>query len=530
MIASVNAAAPLRRVVADRVCRWWIIVAAAWLALFAGLVALYRDSEAGSLFVGDIVYLVPLAAGATAALIAARRLTGRHRRFWLLLSIAWCAQLAGECVWAGYDYLSDSGAPQPSAADVGYLTSSVTMLAALMTGFGGVSALRRWRGLLDTAIIVLGVGAAVWCLAIRPQWSPQLGPADVVTLTYPVFDTAQLCCLLIIGAAGHSRIPLPVRLVGLSSAVNALSDLVYTCLSISTGYEPGGWLDVGFEAASVCGLVAALIAVRVPEPPAEPLTFDRGLALTPVLFSSAVVFTLLVTEKVRTGVVDDTTLTVSGMLFVGVLFRQHLFTRDRAALAEQLRQALLEQQRLAVTDSLTGLHNRRYFTEQLLAWPDREDLGPISVIVVDLDHFKRINDTYGHLNGDAVLRQSAELIVSACRPTDLVARWGGEEFVIMLPGTSGPEAEVIAERVRRTIATDPVPTGEGMVPVTASIGVATGDPRGGEALVESADKALYQAKRSGRNRVVMASVTADGSRAGGQTASATRLRPAPLAR
>jgi two-component system cell cycle response regulator len=493
---------PLRGVLADRVCRRWIILAAAWLAGYVVLTGLTRHSEAGSRFVGDILYLVPLAAAVAGTTVAARRLNGRHRTFWRLLAVAYTAQLLGECAWGSYDYLSSDGPPQPSVADAGYLIASVTTLVAVLVGFGGASALRRLRGLVDTMIIVLGVGAAAWHTVIQPQLSPDLGPADLVNLAYPVLDTALICCVLIIGLGGHTRIPVSVRLVGLAGGINAVCDLAYTYLSLNDEYDSGSWVDAGFSAAILCGFVAAVVGVRRPEPPAEPLSFDRGMTLTPVLLSSAVVFILLATQKTRTGDVDTTTLTISGVLFLGVLFRQYLFTADRATLAEQLRRAMLEQQRLAVTDSLTGLHNRRFFTEQL-AGRHHDDTSPSSVLVIDLDHFKQINDTYGHLHGDVVLQEAAARISAGLRPADLVARWGGEEFVVLLPATSEPEARSIAERIRQRIAGTPVPLRAAAVPITASIGVATHPHGDSDMLVEHADQALYEATRTGRDRVTV---------------------------
>ncbi|MEU8819296.1 GGDEF domain-containing protein [Actinoplanes sp. NPDC048796] len=491
----------MSRTFPDRVCRRWVLLAATWLVGYFVLIAATKDSESGRLFVGDILYLVPLAGSVAVALVAARRLTGRHRTFWSLLTIAYTAQLLGEGVWSGYDYLAGDDFTQPLLADVGYLTASAVTLVAVLVGFGGASALRRLRGLVDTAIIVLGVGAAAWHTVIRPQLSADLNLTDLINLTYPVLDTAMICCVLIIGAGGHTRIPLAVRLVGISCGINAVCDLAYTYVSVNTEYDSGGWLDAAFSVGIVCNFVAAIVAIRQPEPPAEPRSFDRGLNLTPVLLSSAAVFTLLASQKARTGNVDTTTLAISGVLFIGVLFRQYLFTADRTALAEQLRQAVEEQQRLAVTDSLTGLHNRRYFTEELAARQAGGALHPAALLVVDLDHFKSVNDTYGHLQGDVVLREAAARIAAALRPGDLVARWGGEEFVVLLPDTPEAEATGVAERIRRQVAAQPVRLTTGPVSVTASLGVATSRHGTDSMLVERADQALYEAKRSGRDRV-----------------------------
>jgi diguanylate cyclase (GGDEF)-like protein len=123
--------------------------------------------------------------------------------------------------------------------------------------------------------------------------------------------------------------------------------------------------------------------------------------------------------------------------------------------------------------------------------------------MLDIDHFKKINDTYGHQAGDEVIREVVQRLSAAGRPGDLLARYGGEEFVLLLPDV-GDDAAAIAERLRAGVAGSPVGTAAGEVPVTISIGVAHLDPAERiDALLARADACLYQAKNSGRNRVVL---------------------------
>jgi len=167
-----------------------------------------------------------------------------------------------------------------------------------------------------------------------------------------------------------------------------------------------------------------------------------------------------------------------------------------------LREAAASAERIASIDALTGLTNRRSFEERAEA-PFRfcqRNALPIAAVVIDLDHFKQINDTRGHGVGDEAIRHCATLIQSGLRRSDLSCRWGGEEFVVLLPGTSLAQAAVVAEDIRATIAQTPVPTDEGPLRVTASLGVAEGGETL-EALIHQADLALYRAKREGRNRV-----------------------------
>jgi two-component system cell cycle response regulator len=171
--------------------------------------------------------------------------------------------------------------------------------------------------------------------------------------------------------------------------------------------------------------------------------------------------------------------------------------------------------RLATTDTLTGLLNRRAFLDAL----DRENLlsqrhtYPWSLLLLDADHFKRVNDTHGHAAGDAVLQGFARVLTKVARRSDIVGRWGGEEFVVALPHTGASGARIAAERVRRAIAEEsfPIPGGEPLR-MTASVGIATAVKSVAiDSIVGAADQAMYAAKARGRNRVELASPDTEGS-------------------
>lgn len=165
----------------------------------------------------------------------------------------------------------------------------------------------------------------------------------------------------------------------------------------------------------------------------------------------------------------------------------------------------------ATHDELTGLWNRGAILDLLkreLVRAQREGTA-VGVLLADLDHFKNINDTYGHLAGDAVLRESAQRISAAVRSYDAVGRYGGEEFLILLAGCEDDQDMMKqAERIRATVGGGPVPTSEGEIPITLSLGVAAStDFQEPEAILRAADAALYRAKRAGRNRAELACIT-----------------------
>ncbi len=169
---------------------------------------------------------------------------------------------------------------------------------------------------------------------------------------------------------------------------------------------------------------------------------------------------------------------------------------------------------MATLDELTRLHNRRYLTTYLAREFERaQSTGKaLSLMVLDVDHFKAVNDTYGHASGDLVLVELGRRMLQATRSTDLAARYGGEEFVVVMPETDITVACAVAERLRQAIGDSPFPAGEGnpQLPITISIGVAAMSPEVStpDALFRAADDALYKAKGAGRNRVLAAGVEA----------------------
>ncbi len=163
----------------------------------------------------------------------------------------------------------------------------------------------------------------------------------------------------------------------------------------------------------------------------------------------------------------------------------------------------------ATHDPLTGIWNRAAILDLLareLERSKREETS-MSIVIIDLDHFKQINDTYGHLAGDRVLRETTQRIRSSIRAYDAIGRYGGEEFLVIFPGCDASKALKQAERLRLCICKEQIQLEEGHISLTISLGVAVSTPtsrREVEALIQAADTALYQAKRDGRNRVALA--------------------------
>ncbi len=237
------------------------------------------------------------------------------------------------------------------------------------------------------------------------------------------------------------------------------------------------------------------VARRIKETP--------GLPFVPIILQTALDTTAHKVEGLDAGADDYITKPIN---FAELEARIKALLRIKA-LQEELERANAELRRVSQTDGLTGVDNRRHIEARLTeAFEHATRLNEsLAVVMTDVDHFKSVNDTYGHQAGDAVLKQVAEVLRESAREIDHVGRYGGEEFLVLLPGASAEDARKFAERARAAIAARDFTYAGGTLQRTMSAGVAAwphAELRHQEALVKAADDALYVAKSTGRNRVV----------------------------
>ncbi|GEM_PF-234918 len=194
--------------------------------------------------------------------------------------------------------------------------------------------------------------------------------------------------------------------------------------------------------------------------------------------------------------------------FNKMVARLHQNQEELAAINEMLTQKNKELQMLSITDSLTGLRNRKHFIEMLTGEAARakRNQHTFAVMMIDTDHFKKYNDTFGHQAGDALLQRIGMIFTESLRNIDCASRYGGDEFIVLLPEVGKEGAFEVAERIRRLVTTKTLNANADGVSITVSIGIATFPEHGDtpKALIASADSALYHAKRKGRNRVILA--------------------------
>ncbi|MEV0718388.1 diguanylate cyclase [Asanoa sp. NPDC050611] len=499
----------------DRAMRWAVGVGVGWLVVFVVLLVVAQVHP--STAVVDLPYLVPIVAAVGLSAVAALVTRGRTRVAWILLAVSNALWLTGEVIWVYYTYVLQRGPPVVSIADYFYLASYIAAIPAILVGIGSSGHLRHIRGLLDAGLLALGLGTIGWQVAISPSLPQAPRVADIVAFAYPLFGVALVTLLAAVGLAGRHRLPVWAMLVGAGFAVAGITDSVYA-YTIAAQNIDSNWINIGWQIEAVLFGLGAVAAIRRPEPEARERARSRDLTAVPLVIAALAAVGLLVADRLDQGPITGGTLAILLALFAGLLSRQLLIIRDRTRLATQLRAALREQERLAITDGLTGVYNRRFFQEMLRIEAERADRAetPLSLVLLDLDEFKKVNDGYGHPAGDTVLAQIADRIRGSVRASDIVARYGGEEFGCLLPGVNEEVAIEIAEQIRQAIGRTEVGVGQGRsVRLTSSLGVATAGTRDShpltdpDGLVNEADAALYRAKATGRNRVVAAGMLVD---------------------
>jgi diguanylate cyclase (GGDEF)-like protein len=385
----------------------------------------------------------------------------------------------------------------PSNADLLYLGLYPALAAGLALLIRRRSARRDWAALVDSTTITTGLGLLSWVFLIRPAASdPTIGlMGHVVSVAYPVGDIVLLAMLVRL-LFGGGRQNDAFWLIAGSLGLFLFGDVAWAVIN-QVGYIPSAVGERALEsvfllAYGLFGAAALTPSMRDVGERHEGAAPTASAYLLLLLTATSLIAPGILAYQIWQGRITDGVAIVIGSvtLFLLVVTRLAQLLRQVEAQARQLHE-------LVRVDELTGLPNRRAWSVELPLAIERarRDGLPVSIGLLDLDRFKRFNDAYGHLAGDALLKEASASWHACLRAGDVLARFGGEEFIVLLPGAGATQACELLDRLRNA-----TPGGQ-----TVSAGAAQWDGlETSTELIARADAALYRAKSEGRNRVVCA--------------------------
>jgi two-component system cell cycle response regulator len=472
-----------------------------WLGYLAGgfvvVAGYYLTSGQGD---GRILRVVLYCLVSTSAAVAVGYGVARNKPRpllpWLLLGLSQLVYAAADATFYIAHYVFDQTG-YPSAADVLYLAHYPLVLAGLALFIRQRTPGHDRPGLLDAAVLAVAAGMVSYLFIIVPQASAESAAlVKAASVAYPVMDLAMLAVALRL-ILGPGRRPASFFLLIANLFAIFGADTIYVLQQIHQDYVVGNFLDAVWLTGNLALGAAALHPTMARLGERAPVrNASLGPARMAVLLAAVLIAPAILLVQDARGAYDG--------IPVAAVACAVLFGLTIARMAG----LVTDQRRLAITDGLTGLHTRRFLEEQLALEEARARRSGtlIALFIVDVDHFKSINDRYGHPAGDLALIEIAARLREVTRPGDVLARYGGEEFALLVPGASADELSGLAERLRNQVASSPITVrADTYVAVTISVGSASFPLHGEDPaeLVAAADRALYRAKAEGRNRAVI---------------------------
>ena len=417
----------------------------------------------------------------------------RRPALWVVLAAGLLFVTAGDLVYALYDRVLHAATPFPSLADAAYLAGCPLIGLGMVLLVRARTAGKDRVAWIDATIVASGFGLLSWVFLMEPTASSGdltwLG--RLVALAYPVWDVLFLALVVRLLAGLGARLGV-LRLLAGAIVLWLVYDTIYALLLQYGSYVQGSLVDViwllGFVLFGAAGLHPSM--AELTQPVAEPTRRLSWRRLVLLAGASLIAPVLLVSQSVLARhKIDGIAIgSASMLLFLLVVLRIVGLVRQVEEQAEQLAS-------LAQHDALTGIPNRRAWDGELPVAMDRarRDGVPLSVALLDLDHFKDFNDGHGHQAGDRLLKSATAAWAATLRGTDLLCRYGGEEFAVLLPDATAEQAAEVVQRMRAVSPQEQ----------TFSAGLACWDGQEiSDELVARADRALYAAKAAGRDRIV----------------------------
>lgn len=441
-----------------------LFAAAVWVAAFSLATWIIGGRQPGARILGDVVYVLPVGLAAALSVLAARRVTGTHRRFWRLLTVSNVLWLCGELVWSFNELGLGRITPFPSLADVFYLSSYALVPPAIVLGFRGSVPVRLWRALLDASIVVVALAYAGFTLLIGPQLGYGASLATATGVAYPLLGVVILMVLGSFGLAAHGGVPRSIVVAGVAFAVSALTDAGYTYLVVLQEYVSGGWVSVGWQVEAVLLCAAALVALHRREPDATPRTLARDVGLPPVLLGVGATLTIVLFDGVGGGLGLGSAV-VAVYAVSALVLRLYLTTAEKAQVTRRLEQSVrslkhAEEERKALLDRV--LQSAEQERRRIAADLHDSSVQNLTALTFDLERARRRVERHDIARGAQLLERVGEQLSEEVRSLrrlmadirpPLLDEWGLEgalrEHVEMLRMRAGVECAVRAELTER---------------------------------------------------------------------------------
>lgn len=448
-----------------------------------------------------------------------------RKHYWLLLALSILCYTIADCIWFYYENILKVEICVPSIIDVFYLLRyPLTILGILYLIIKSNNKVAGVRLFFDTLILIIMGGTMIFSFYHpRVVSSMQFNASQLFMLiAYPVGDLVLLFNIAYLSILSQEVLPKYVVLAGASGFfVDIIMDIVFLHVVIYGKIDFIYYEPIMISALLILALSGELFLNKK--------TNDEGVGskktnLIVLLVPYVIVFIIIIVILLKFSKIDFlarglviTMLLIITRQVLTIVENQNLLKLLMNSNSElklkklelekansELRKFYLKKEQESKTDFLTGLYNRRYIDENFVDY--RLLKNKMSALMVDIDHFKLINDTYGHDVGDIVLKNLSKVMKKNTRADDVLIRFGGEEFVCFLPNTDMEVAKVIAERLRREIENCKFIVNNEEIKITVSIGVSNinsiKNKQDIDDIIVEADKALYKAKRTGRNKVV----------------------------
>jgi diguanylate cyclase (GGDEF)-like protein len=530
---------------------WLITVLAISLPLIAIGLTLFVQAEDSRTVMSDLIspaYNLIATVALGIAAIQSRRISRRVALGWGVLALAQFSFALGDILWAVIELYYKSS-PYPSIADGAYLLFYPLFLAGIIILPSRRVSRNEWiKRTLDLGIVMFASALGFWIFLIGPIIAAQGAssvPETFLSVAYPVGDLLILLALLVMMYHRSEKLILgPIWFLSSGCLVMIIADSIYSYQSLLDIYTSGGLLDlawlISYLLLAYAGVYQALVARAYDKEHTTPLRqftlrdkISQVLAFMPYIWVIGAYLLLVNYHAEQTAINSDALFSGVGVIIGMVIFRQvmtlnentHLLFNLKKALEQQnrhasemiktnhnLQQEIIKRERIeqklshdALHDGLTGLANRALFMDRLghaIEMTRRETEFHYSVLFLDIDNFKSINDGLGHLSGDHILVEFAHRLRNCTRPIDTVARFGGDEFVILLENTQAENNAVcVANRIIAEIQ-HPFPLKGRELFLSCSIGIVEGisEYNNSEDILRDVDIALYRAKEHGKSR------------------------------